>query len=939
MPSETSINDVFRFIQLRPRLSLEETGSIPILSETKTAQTILREPNPGRRMEAANAALANRGETIRSVADVPLGSEITAAIAQLMAGDEATTRDLVQRLTDLDPTVNSPAFEEGRRALSNTLLAVFFATRGFPEDLSALQNAFRVYELLVQGRDDEYPDPAPLAWLLARPILVPVIESRVESSPPGRGRPARAEPQPAPDSLAQLPDAIAELAALDRPEFLVHPDEQGAAREATPFTLTPVARQRVSAKTLSVLKDHGIDLTAQPIDVAVQTLTAAKFRGLGKEIFWPHPVVTPQPGPSLPPAPSVALVRPAGIADLLVVKKQIKRYEAGEIAHVENVLIGEKKSRAHRQLERSEETFVTETEATRQRETELETADRFELNRETSRTIKEDQQISLGLTLSGKYGPTIEFSSNFQMDLSTSKEETAKSSSRYARDVVNRSLERVTERIREQRTRTVIRETEETNLHELNNETGAHVRGIYQFIDKVYEAQIFNYGLREMFDFMVPEPASFLWYVADNPTLDIDLPPPVPKLETVAPDASYINESNALTLAATYGVAGVEAPPPLYKMLTTGLKHGEDDASESGQPHSTQRVEVQIPAGYRPLRARVRGLAFTDENPVIAVVIGAQRAVWKPGSGDRVALSAGSELAHQPALFLVLSSDPYELTAESKLGVSALAWETNSYALDVVIVARRTEEELERWRISTYNKIRGGYDERVRQYEQKVEELRSAAEARAERESRRPFGAPPAENERTIKSELKKHCISIITQQRYDAFDATKTGTPPYFDFVEAAEEGAYIRFFEQAFEWDQMQWVFYPYFWARKTTWIDRFSKQDVDPEFLEFLKAGAARVVAPVRPGFEVAVTHFIETGKIWGGEGEPPQINSPLYVSIVDEIRERTGAPQGEIAVGEPWDVRVPTALVLVREEGDLPEWERVAPDQWEWRPVEA
>ncbi len=119
---------------------------------------------------------------------------------------------------------------------------------------------------------------------------------------------------------------------------------------------------------------------------------------------------------------------------------------------------------------------------------------------------------------------------------------------------------------------------------------------------------------------------------------------------------------------------------------------------------------------------------------------------------------------------------------------------------------------------------------------------------------------------------------------------------------------------------------------------WIERFVKQDVDPLFLDFLRAGAARVVVPVRPGFETAVTHFLETGKIWGGEGEPPEINSPLYVSIVDEIRERTGAPQGEIAVGEAWDVRVPTALVIVRDGADLPRWERVTPGEWKWQPVQ-
>ena len=345
------------------------------------------------------------------------------------------------------------------------------------------------------------------------------------------------------------------------------------------------------------------------------------------------------------------------------------------------------------------------------------------------------------------------------------------------------------------------------------------------------------------------------------------------------------------------------------------MKHGDDDADETGQPHGAQQAELQVPGGYRPLRARIRGLAFTDENPIIAVAIGSRTVVWKPSSSRRTPLSAGNELVHEPELAVSLNTDPYELAADAKLGVSVLAWETNTYSLEIIVVVQRTPEELNRWRVATYRKIRAAYDDRVREYEQRVEELKAQAEARAERENRLPFGAPPPANKRTAQTELKKHCLSIITQQRYDAFDATKEGEPPFFDFTEAAAEGAYTRFFEQAFEWDQMQYVFYPYFWSRKSTWVDRFVKQDVDPEFLEFLRAGSARVVVPVRPGFEIAVTHFVETGKIWGGDGDPPQINSPLYVSIIDEIRERTGAPQGEIPVGEPWDARVPTALVLV------------------------
>jgi hypothetical protein len=170
-------------------------------------------------------------------------------------------------------------------------------------------------------------------------------------------------------------------------------------------------------------------------------------------------------------------------------------------------------------------------------------------------------------------------------------------------------------------------------------------------------------------------------------------------------------------------------------------------------------------------------------------------------------------------------------------------------------------------------------------------------------------------------------------------FTATEDGDPPRFDLDRANEEGLFIRFFEQAFEWDQMQYVFYPYFWGRKITWPERFTKQDTDPEFREVWQAGSARVVVPARSGFEVALTHYLETGKIWNGLGEPPDVNSPLYLSIIEEIKERTGAGQGEIAVGEPWDVRVPTPLVLVRATADLPEWERIDEQEWDWRPVES
>ena len=90
---------------------------------------------------------------------------------------------------------------------------------------------------------------------------------------------------------------------------------------------------------------------------------------------------------------------------------------------------------------------------------------------------------------------------------------------------------------------------------------------------------------------------------------------------------------------------------------------------------------------------------------------------------------------------------------------------------------------------------------------------------------------------------------------------------------------------------------------------------------------------MVFPVRPGFEAAVIHYLETGEIWNG-GPPPDISSSLYVPIVTEIAESEQRAGSEVPVGDPWLVTLPTTLVRIRANDDLPTWEQV---NGEWQPT--
>lgn len=113
-----------------------------------------------------------------------------------------------------------------------------------------------------------------------------------------------------------------------------------------------------------------------------------------------------------------------------------------------------------------------------------------------------------------------------------------------------------------------------------------------------------------------------------------------------------------------------------------------------------------------------------------------------------------------------------------------------------------------------------------------------------------------------MRTELRKNCIEILTDQHFDLFnsiDPTSSGLPQ-INLYQADAEGAYVRFFEQAFEWEEMTWVTYPYFWGRKSEWAERMGFDDPDPLFEEFLKAGWVRAVAPARENFEGAIDQYV-------------------------------------------------------------------------------
>jgi hypothetical protein len=307
---------------------------------------------------------------------------------------------------------------------------------------------------------------------------------------------------------------------------------------------------------------------------------------------------------------------------------------------------------------------------------------------------------------------------------------------------------------------------------------------------------------------------------------------------------------------------------------------------------------------------------------------------WLPG----IVLSAGRNriqcrLTGKSGGQAVLDNPTPVIALPDVMGNLPLAFHaksTDSFTVTVEVVCARTERALEVWRLETYEAIRAAYQLRLSEYNEAVAQAATQTIERAR-------GRTPLTNRKLEATELKRAAIAILANQQmfFDAITEDATGIP-LVNIPAARENDPRIRFLEQAFEWENMAYIFYPYFWGRKDPyWKQKILTEDLDSSFEDFLRAGAARVQLPVRPGFENAVDHYCRTLEPWEG-GDLPTITDPLYLPFHDEQRKQRGAPGDEVPFGDPWEVRIPTTLMILRRDGSLPKWKN---DNGEWAEVAA
>ncbi|GIH02248.1 hypothetical protein Rhe02_03150 [Rhizocola hellebori] len=639
---------------------------------------------------------------------------------------------------------------------------------------------------------------------------------------------------------------------------------------------------------------------------------------------------TSLPPPALPVFDGRARV--LGRGDLMVVRIEHLRYDFGEIAYVENVLKSELRGRTLIVDTRTSEKVVESSSSFSESTHELSTDERSELQDAASSTNTSTNAMSAGMNVAGGWGP-VKVGIDLNASHSSTTTESNSSSSSYAKEVTDRATETMRSEASSKRVTTTRTRIAETNKHDFDNRAGAdHIRGVYRWLEKVDRAQVFNYGERLLLEFVVPQPAAQFVYLANTSASEGE-PEPVQALDFRPHD---ITEQNFVGYGLRYELSGLDRPPPAQIAVpatfsfppTRTTKEVNPDPKKDPVPimmgSGVTTGEVTIPSGYAAgtiIASVAHGGDFADTEPLppnsgVPSAIVRQEPVQIAAGGQRFNIYLGDT---EPAKVVEL-----EARKTGNLPIAIGSQQIDGQAISMRVIAYRTDEAMKAWQHDTFERIQKAYQSKVSEYESalSVAQLRKGYTA-----------VTPTDVNRAIEvRELTRGCQTILTGQDFTMFgsvDVTASAIPS-IDLDEAWVEADAIQFFSDVMEWALMTYVFYPYQWAGQSQWAELSARTSPDPLHEAFLQAGAARVVVPVREGFEHMVGRYLKTGDIpeWGPE---PWRGRVVHYPKVDElIADANDRPQGEVAVGEPWEVVSPTSLIYLQQDAslNLPSTEEVA-----------
>lgn len=629
-----------------------------------------------------------------------------------------------------------------------------------------------------------------------------------------------------------------------------------------------------------------------------------------------------------------------GMAVYRKVEQEVCCYVPGEVSRIENILAREYKERHTRSLLSTEitEEDITETEVENQSDT-VSTA-RNELQTEVANVLNQDDSIGLGASVgvTGKFpGGEATAETYFDFATSTASSTSDSEAKNIAQEITDSALERILQKTTQKRVSRVLEEYEENNRHGFDNREGTeHVTGVYRWVDIIYTNRLINYGKRLMIEFLIPEPARFYKKALNQLGKKAgggggnssSLTPPIDPASEGITGPSSIDEDNYLGHARTFGVTLPDPILPLEDELVSTFGPADDpnglsnpNAKKADYDFSmnfllfgdyTKYSAVHVEAIYNFDYHLKTGVGATENGTYFIIKVHSKTETYDK---DNLPDSEGTSKTKSRN-----KSDSFDKTLpnlKNSLDVSVDMKNVYDFSITLKVTMEVDQQEITNWQNECYDIILRAYQDDLDAYNAELAAVDAANQAEAEAAQEEAAAAGHPDQNRLIEQrELQRIAIEMLTKpfqikQGANFYRQGKCKVPQVKRTPEWDVYASHVKFFEQALDWELMSYLFYPYYWADKCQWVDLLGQTSPNDLIFEgFLQSGMARMLVPVRLGFEAAVDLYLESGQIWNGGGLVMETDDDLYLSIDEELQEIEGV------VEEAWETRVPTSLTIVQ-----------------------
>ncbi len=485
--------------------------------------------------------------------------------------------------------------------------------------------------------------------------------------------------------------------------------------------------------------------------------------------------------------------------------------------------------------------------------------------------------VAASYSYSSAYGD-IKISNNVGYNVSESANRSAKMARNKSADITSKASSRAKREHKISFKVASAIETEDQTVRKIKNPFEDRPTRVdyYQLIRK-WQIDLYRYGLRLTYDLVIMEPGKDLLRKL------LEIKAAYDQLEeglnfTLRPD--QITKDNFIDLALEYNVqlSDVETLEPLtvFKEDPNSWE-SEGVMCSSGDPVLAYSVPISIPEGYK-----VKDNAYFSYD--------LEKCASTPGGWDMKVMDQSGE---SEAYLYRFGNENHAPGDDSKpkvhvreydgwanksgnLAVWVRAWRIKIWMMAISIEVVPTEAAVKNWQQKIWKAIRDGaevvYLESRQRLKEKIERL----------EAELAF-----ENSLSLRKKEREEVMKSVLEAM---------GFPPaaYNDDPEI------IKFIHHAIEWENMLYFLYPYFWSDPGVddeqWIFKRFLEHPDSMHRAFLKAGSARVVLTIRPGYEKAFLAFMDTGQL-------DQVPEHPYFTIAEEFESYAKTSYPGIPMANP------------------------------------